>query len=58
VRGAGLPHSLPGVSYVQIDGIAEPIRVRFAYVTDDHIRMLTAGWRPLALVVPDSEDAA
>ena len=34
------PALLPGVGYVEVDGIAEPVRVRFAYVTDDHIRML------------------
>ena len=41
-----IPHSLPGVAYVEIDGVPEPIRVRFAHITDDHIRMLAAGWRP------------
>jgi DNA segregation ATPase FtsK/SpoIIIE, S-DNA-T family len=41
-----IPHSLPGVGFVQIDGLPEPVRVRFAFVTDDHIRMLAAGWRP------------
>ena len=35
-----IPHSLPGVGFVQVDGIAEPVQVRFAFVTDDHIRML------------------
>ena len=33
-----IPESLPGVGYVQVDGIGEPVRVRFAHVTDDHIR--------------------
>jgi S-DNA-T family DNA segregation ATPase FtsK/SpoIIIE len=60
-RGAGadqIPRSLPGVGFVQIDGIAEPVRVRFAHVTDDHIRTFAAARRrPLALV-PDSEAAA
>lgn len=41
-----IPPSLPGVAYVEIDGEPEPVRVRFAYVTDDHIRTLAAGWRP------------
>ena len=39
-RGAAcdlIPDSLPGVGYVQLDGIAEPVRVRFSHVTDDHI---------------------
>ena len=52
-----IPHSLPGVGYVQIDGIAEPVRIRFAHVTDDHIRTLAAGWRPPSSM-PDIEDAA
>jgi DNA segregation ATPase FtsK/SpoIIIE, S-DNA-T family len=53
-----IPHSLPGVGFVQIDGIAEPIRVRFAHVTDEHIRTLAAARkRPLTLV-PDSGAAA
>jgi DNA segregation ATPase FtsK/SpoIIIE, S-DNA-T family len=52
-----IPHSLPGVGFVQIDGVAEPVRVRFAHVTDDHIHTLAAGWRPLS-VVPEIEDAA
>ena len=33
-----IPDTLPGVGYVQVDGVAEPVRVRFAHVTDDHIR--------------------
>src|ERR687898_2050493 len=39
-RGArcdAIPESLPGVGYVQVDGIAEPVRVRFAHITDSHI---------------------
>ena len=34
------PDSLPGVGYVAVDGIAEPVRVRFSHVTDTHIRQL------------------
>ena len=41
-----IPPSLPGVAFVEIDGVPEPIRVRFAHITDDHIRTLAAGWRP------------
>ena len=52
-----IPHSLPGVGFVQIDGVPEPVRVRFAWVTDDHIRMLAAGWRP-PLSLPEIEDEA
>ena len=29
--------SLPGIGYVTVDGIAEPVRVRFSHVTDDYI---------------------
>ena len=35
-----IPDTLPGVAYVAIDGIAEPIRVRFAHYTDDDIAQL------------------
>ena len=39
-RGArcdAIPESLPGIGYVVVDGIAEPIRVRFAHLTDTAI---------------------
>ena len=52
-----IPHSLPGVGFVEVDGLPEPVRVRFAYVTDDHIRFLAAGWRRRTSG-PDIEDAA
>jgi DNA segregation ATPase FtsK/SpoIIIE, S-DNA-T family len=32
-----IPDSMPGVGYVQVDGVAEPIRVRFAWHTDADI---------------------
>ena len=52
-----IPDSLPGVGYVQVDGIAEPVRVRFAYVTDDHIgEWSTAALPPLRLVDGDHDD--
>jgi S-DNA-T family DNA segregation ATPase FtsK/SpoIIIE len=35
-----IPDTLPGVAYVAIDGIAEPIRVRFAHYTDIDITQL------------------
>jgi len=38
-----IPDSLPGVGYVTVDGIAEPVRVRFSNVTDQQITQLTAG---------------
>ncbi|MGH3656531.1 MAG: FtsK/SpoIIIE domain-containing protein, partial [Micromonosporaceae bacterium] len=32
-----IPESLPGVGYVGLDGVVEPIRVRFSHITDTHI---------------------
>ncbi len=40
-----IPDSLPGVGYVTVDGIAEPVRVRFSNVTDTHIAQLVAPLR-------------
>jgi len=37
-----IPDSLPGVGYVTVDGVAEPVRVRFSHVTDTHIAQLVA----------------
>jgi S-DNA-T family DNA segregation ATPase FtsK/SpoIIIE len=41
-----IPETLPGVGYVGIDGIAEPVRVRFSHVTDDHIDELVETYTP------------
>lgn len=52
-RGArcdAIPESLPGVGYVAVDGIAEPVRIRFAHITDDHIAELVDPRPPLRLV--------
>jgi DNA segregation ATPase FtsK/SpoIIIE, S-DNA-T family len=35
-----IPDSLPGVGYVTVDGIAEPVRVRFSHITDTDITEL------------------
>lgn len=35
-----IPEALPGVGYVALDSVAEPIRVRFSYLTDDDIDRL------------------
>ena len=43
-----IPESLQGVGYVLVEGIAEPVRVRFFHVTDNHIEHLLGR---------DSEDA-
>ena len=41
-----IPESLPGVGYVAIDGVAEPVRVRFPYITDDDIAELCEQYEP------------
>jgi S-DNA-T family DNA segregation ATPase FtsK/SpoIIIE len=38
--------TIQGVGFVEVDGQAEPVRVRFCNVTDDHITALCGGWRP------------
>lgn len=32
-----IPDTLPGVGYLQLEGAAEPVRVRFSHITDTHI---------------------
>jgi len=46
-----IPDSLPGVGYVTVDGIAEPVRVRFSYVTDNHILQLISPAAPALQLV-------
>ena len=46
-----IPEPLPGIGYVGIDGTAEPVRVRFSHITDDHIDDLARDYAP-ANVVP------
>ncbi len=41
-----IPETLPGIGYVGIDGIAEPVRVRFSHITDHHIDELARDYRP------------
>lgn len=41
-----IPETLPGIGYVGIDGIAEPVRVRFSHITDDHIDALAREHTP------------
>jgi S-DNA-T family DNA segregation ATPase FtsK/SpoIIIE len=55
-----IPESLPGVGYVGIDGVAEPVRVRFAHVTDQHITTLCHQFapRPRIRVATPVEDRA
>ncbi|TDB75218.1 FtsK/SpoIIIE domain-containing protein [Micromonospora sp. KC723] len=42
-----IPESSPGVGFVVLDGVREPVRVRFAYLTDDDIRHLGRTYRRL-----------
>ncbi|WP_319462466.1 FtsK/SpoIIIE domain-containing protein [Micromonospora sp. RTP1Z1] len=39
-----MPRWAKGVGYVILDGIPEPARVRFSYISDDHIRELATGY--------------
>lgn len=41
-----IPEPLPGIGYVGIDGIAEPVRVRFSHVTDPVIDALARDYSP------------
>lgn len=50
-----IPESLPGVGYVAIDGVAEPIRVRFAHVTDEHIATMIDQFAPRSRAVAELE---
>ena len=56
-RGArcdAIPECLPGVGYVVVDGIAEPIRVRFAHLTDTAIETVVTQATPTpAVEAPD-----
>ena len=53
-----IPEALPGVGYVAVDGIAEPVRVRFSHITDPHIDQLAAAYCPGALLTAVSDEAA
>jgi S-DNA-T family DNA segregation ATPase FtsK/SpoIIIE len=48
-----IPDTLPGVGYVAVDGVAEPVRVRFSYITDQHIAQL--GFEPFQLQLVASQ---
>src|SRR4029079_15719398 len=41
-----IPESLPGVGYVGLDGVAEPVRVRFAHITDEDIAQTVTHYAP------------
>jgi S-DNA-T family DNA segregation ATPase FtsK/SpoIIIE len=36
----------PGVGYVVLDGVREPVRVRFSFLDDTHVADLAAGYAP------------
>jgi S-DNA-T family DNA segregation ATPase FtsK/SpoIIIE len=42
-----IPETSPGIGYVVLDGVREPVRVRFSYLTDDDIRDLGRTYRRL-----------
>ena len=39
-----IPESLPGIGYVVLDGVREPVRVRFSYLTDDDTAELAVAY--------------
>ena len=55
-----IDESTPGVAYIGQDGISEPVRIRFTYVTDHHIAALTQRYapRPLMAVAGPVQDVA
>lgn len=42
----------PGVGYVVVDGIPEPVRARLAWVDDEHIARLAEAYRPPLRLAP------
>ena len=48
----------PGVGYLRMDGVAEPVRVRFGHVTDADIAAMAALWpAPPLAELPTGEPA-
>lgn len=41
-----IPDSLPGVGFVRVDGVREPVRVRVAYVTENDIAEMVRDYAP------------
>lgn len=59
-RGRGavcdeIPESTPGVGFVRVDGVREPLRVRAGFVTDDDIRAMCVPVIGGPAPVPDAE---
>jgi S-DNA-T family DNA segregation ATPase FtsK/SpoIIIE len=53
-----IPETSPGVGFVVLDGLREPVRVRFSYLTDDDIRQLGRDHRRLCTDDTDNDDQA
>jgi S-DNA-T family DNA segregation ATPase FtsK/SpoIIIE len=53
-----IPDTLPGIGYVAVDGVAEPVRVRFSHITDQNIAQLSLEPVQLQLVVDVDREAA
>jgi S-DNA-T family DNA segregation ATPase FtsK/SpoIIIE len=41
-----IPPSMPGVGYVVMEGVREPVRVRASYVSDDELAHMVEEYRP------------
>jgi len=41
-----IPENLPGVGYVRLEGVREPVRVRFTHLTDTDLTELTDRYAP------------
>jgi len=44
-----IPASLPGVGYVALEGVREPVRVRAAYVTDGDVSRMVSDYAPASV---------
>jgi S-DNA-T family DNA segregation ATPase FtsK/SpoIIIE len=53
-----IPESAPGVGYVVLDGNPTPMRVRFSYLTDEHITDLARDYGRLRLIGDQTGGAA
>ena len=49
-----IPDTLPGIGYVTVDGVAEPVRVRFSHITDATIAQLTREPAGTLLALPSA----
>ena len=50
IHGLTVEHGVrAGVAYIDQDGMAEPVLVRFTHVTDHHIAVLTQAHAPRLL---------